>query len=97
MNEGAGDGKALAHSARKSTDQTGGAFCQASGSKELRCAGCCIRDVIEPREEEKILFGGQFVVKKCAMRDHTNPALCDFWRIRRQPAHLDASRIRAHE
>ena len=62
MDERAGDGDALAHAAGKSANERGAAFVQADFAEQFFGAGGGLGNILEFGEEDKIFFGGKFVV-----------------------------------
>jgi len=62
MHQGAGDGDALAHAAGEGADWGGATLVEPDFFEQFFGTSGGLRDVLQPREEDKIFLGGKFVV-----------------------------------
>ncbi len=69
MNQSAGDSDTLAHAAREGADKRVAAFDETDFAEKFRGTSGRSFDILEFGEEEKIFFGGEFVVDHSGVRD----------------------------
>ncbi len=69
MNQCAGDGDALPHASGKCANGRTAALEQADFAKKFFCTRVGLLYVLQPGEENQILFGGQFIVNHGGVRD----------------------------
>ena len=87
MQQRAGDGQALAHSAGKGADEVGSALGESGSGEAIGNACGRVCDAVEASEELEILLGGQLVVEHGGVGDDAEARDRDRRRARRKQFH----------